>query len=208
MVSDFSLKALIHDWDEAVLGHNPLVQVGQFDSRFKLRFDSEVLMGCPSAQLQNVGRLCADTGALSSQAMGGTIAYGIDREKLATAVGRGDYKFKVLTVAHEMGSMDLGTVEKHSWSIAGQKGLAGHCLLTYPTGGTLLTSCGHWIELVKVDTSIERLVTVASDYGAAFSAQVAQDYAQCADAPSREACIQRYSAQMVQSSTPCKRTPC
>jgi hypothetical protein len=35
------------------------------------------------------------------------------------------------------------------------KGACGHCLLTYPSGGKLLTSSGHWIELVKLDVNAD-----------------------------------------------------
>jgi len=33
------------------------------------------------------------------------------------------------------------------------EGTAGHVLLTYPSGGMILTSMGHWVELMKIDTS-------------------------------------------------------
>lgn len=33
------------------------------------------------------------------------------------------------------------------------KGSAGHVILTYPKGGKILTSMGHWIELMKLDTT-------------------------------------------------------
>jgi hypothetical protein len=32
-------------------------------------------------------------------------------------------------------------------------GAAGHCLLTYPSGGKILTSMTHWIDLMDLDTS-------------------------------------------------------
>ncbi len=37
--------------------------------------------------------------------------------------------------------------------IKGSSGTAGHILLTYPSGGKILTSMTHWAELVKVDTT-------------------------------------------------------
>lgn len=36
-------------------------------------------------------------------------------------------------------------------------GSACHVLLTYPSGGMILTSMGHWIELMKIDTSEKKL---------------------------------------------------
>lgn len=45
-------------------------------------------------------------------------------------------------------------------------GSAAHVLLTYPTGGMILTSMGHWIELMKIDTSDKKLFEIAEkQYG-------------------------------------------
>lgn len=41
------------------------------------------------------------------------------------------------------------------------EGSAGHVLLRYPSGGVILTSMGHWIELMKIDTSENKLFAVA-----------------------------------------------
>lgn len=41
--------------------------------------------------------------------------------------------------------------------IGDYKGAAGHVLLKYKSGGHLLTSMGHWIELMKIDTSEKKL---------------------------------------------------
>lgn len=57
------------------------------------------------------------------------------------------YKLEVLTVASSL------TKTKNPVEIAGKKGQAGHVLLTYKSGGHILTSMGHWIELMKIDTS-------------------------------------------------------
>ena len=43
--------------------------------------------------------------------------------------------------------------KNYTVEINGHKGLAGHVLLTYKSGGCLLVSMGHWIELMKIDTS-------------------------------------------------------
>ena len=42
-------------------------------------------------------------------------------------------------------------------------GPAGHVLLTYKSGGHLLTSMGHWIELMKIDTSEKKLFELAQE---------------------------------------------
>ena len=39
MFSDFSLKALVKNWDAHQLGPNPFVRVGQHTGLFELRFE-------------------------------------------------------------------------------------------------------------------------------------------------------------------------
>lgn len=61
----------------------------------------------------------------------------------------------------------------------GHKGTAGHILLTYSSGGHLLTSMGHWIELMKIDTSEHKLFEVAEkQYGVEYANQMKSQYAQ------------------------------
>lgn len=56
-------------------------------------------------------------------------------------------------------------------------GLAGHVLLSYKEGGKILTSMGHWIELMKIDTTEENLFATAETiYGAAYASQVRSEY--------------------------------
>lgn len=43
-----------------------------------------------------------------------------------------------------------------------KKGVAGHVTLTYAEGGQLVTSMGHWIELTKIDASVESVMRVAA----------------------------------------------
>ena len=45
--------------------------------------------------------------------------------------------------------------------IGDHKGTAGHVLLRFKSGGMLLTSMGHWVELMKVDTSEKKLFELA-----------------------------------------------
>lgn len=52
--------------------------------------------------------------------------------------------------------------KNYTVEINGHKGLAGHVLLTYKSGGCLLVSMGHWIELMKIDTSEKVLFEVAA----------------------------------------------
>jgi hypothetical protein len=57
MFSDFSLKALINEWDGRVLGPNPFKKVGETSTTIRMKFDREKLLNCPSTQLQTVARL-------------------------------------------------------------------------------------------------------------------------------------------------------
>lgn len=45
--------------------------------------------------------------------------------------------------------------------IDGEFGDAGHVLLRYKSGGMILTSMGHWIELMNIDPSEKKFFEVA-----------------------------------------------
>lgn len=51
MFSDWSLKALIKNWDEKSLGLNPFIHVKDYSGSLKLGFDKKKLLTCPSTQL-------------------------------------------------------------------------------------------------------------------------------------------------------------
>lgn len=207
MFSDFSLKALTGAWSRGEmpgsLGRCPLVKIGEFGARFELRFDPKALQSCGSAQLERVGDLC-ENGEASVVAMGGTIAYTLDADVLRAA----PYRAELLTAATAFeGSPAL---EKFSGELRGarvcvigsHRGAAGHARLRFPNGGSMLLSCGHWVELVKLDVTAERLVKVAErEYGAARSNEMAQELAQAA--PARRAVLmQQYAKEIVVQSSP------
>lgn len=209
MFSDFSLKALLGAWGagaaSGVFGPCPLVKLGEFSSRFELRFDPAVLRACGSAQLERVGELC-ENGEASVAALGGTIAYALDAE---VAVGA-PYRAEVLTVATDFeGSPALTRFEAalrggRVSAVGSHRGAAGHVKITFPNGGVMILSCGHWVELVKLDVSAERLVQVAEQvYGAAGSQKMAQELAD-ADPEERGRLVQTYAKQMVNQSSPGK----
>ncbi len=77
MFSDFSLKALIHDWKEDVMGPNPFVMTGETSSPIEMKFKAGELKECPSAQLQIVGEM-AEGGHCHINVMGGTIIYSVN----------------------------------------------------------------------------------------------------------------------------------
>lgn len=207
MFSDFSLKALLGAWRSGAaagsFGACPLVKLGEFSSRFELRFDAAALQTCGSAQLERVGELC-ESGEASVAAMGGTIAYAVDAEVAAGA----PYRVEVLTVATAFEGTPA--LERFSEALRGgrvcvvgsHRGAAGHVRLTFPNGGAMLLSCGHWVELVKLDVTAERLMQVAEKtYGVERSAKMAEEMSAAAPA-ARAQLVQDYARQIVNQNSP------
>merc|ERR1711964_465939 len=98
MCSDFSLRALIKQWDETKLGANPFMELPfGCSGNMKLGFDTEVLKGCASAQLQKVGEMSED-GTAVMHAQSNTILYTL---KNAHQRHTGSAQVDVLTVVSE-----------------------------------------------------------------------------------------------------------
>lgn len=201
MCSDFSLKALIKQWCPRRLGPNPFVKVGEFSGTISLKFDSERVAQCPSQQLQKAGQL-SESGTATIHAMSSTIVYTVD-----TNVGLGDrFDLEVLSVATCSSSWELPP--NQTCTIGDRKGTAGHVLLSYRSRrdlpGLLLTSAGHWVELVKLDNVSEEklLQAAASTYGQAYSRKWANDMASCRTVEMRSQMCQSFAQQMVQQSSP------
>ena len=214
MVSDFSLGALINDWDSPVLGANPFLLVGQFSSEMMLRFEPRVLAACEdSAQLQMLGELCA-SGEARVHAMGGTKAFTVNSAVTAADHPEGVEgwsELQVLTIVTTAGGQDASTFteagEKQNLCTVGDDhGIAGHVVLRYASGGRLLASCPHWIELSKLDVNAEQLLAVAEKrYGAEYAKQMRTKLASFGD--DRAAAAAYSSAQscaFVQQSAPAK----
>ena len=157
MFSDFSLKALIPNWNDKVLGPNPFIQLpGGFCGSALLKFDPAAFRQSPSAQLQSVGDLSTN-GNCNVQCPGGTITYTINR-KLAD---NKSYELQVLSVVNNIQVAKDKLIETKAGF-----GIAGHVLLSYPSGGKLLTSMTHWAALVAVDTTEQNLISMAQkQYG-------------------------------------------
>ena len=84
-----------------------------------------------------------------------------------------------------------------------KRGVAGHVTLTYPSGGQLVTSMGHWIELTRINTSVESLMQVAAhNFGAEEVHQHRQQLSQMRTEAERQVCLQNLSKQMIQKSVP------
>jgi len=198
MFSDFAMKALIADWNESLLGPNPFIKVGVFGSSFDLKFKPASLKESPSVQLQKVGELC-ESGNACVHAMSSTIVFTIDWHKADT----NKYKLEVLTVATRMDGFQVESMQ-NKCSIDEHKGAAGHVVLKYPSGGTMLCSCGHWVELSKLDVNTASLLSVAeSRYGASYRSNIESEL-QSASIQDRDEVVQKYARQFVQESAPCK----
>eukprot|EP00211_Chloroparvula_japonica_P007098 CAMPEP_0119140794 /NCGR_PEP_ID=MMETSP1310-20130426/29866_1 /TAXON_ID=464262 /ORGANISM="Genus nov. species nov., Strain RCC2339" /LENGTH=385 /DNA_ID=CAMNT_0007132183 /DNA_START=126 /DNA_END=1283 /DNA_ORIENTATION=- len=200
MFSDFALKALIASWPPAaagtMLGPCPFRRTLTGASQsLTLSFDPVVLCECPSAQLQRVGELC-EKGSCELHAMSGTIGYTL-ADPAATPA---EYKLQVLTLVASADGKD----PEESVTINGRTGSLGHVLLTFPdSGGRLLCSAGHWIELSRLDVNAETLVTaVRNQYGgesAQYNELVNALKLSGGDAVAQEAKVNMYAKQYVQS---------
>uniref|UniRef100_A0A7S2F857 Uncharacterized protein n=1 Tax=Alexandrium andersonii TaxID=327968 RepID=A0A7S2F857_9DINO len=205
MCSDFSLKALISEWSEEHLGPNPFLKLDMScDHRFQLDFLPQDLANeeVPQ-QLQVVGELCADRGMAIVGALGGTIVYTVSPHRARTEL----YELKVLTVVSEWSGSRAGMPEAMKCSVgtgAGEKrGAAGHVTLTYASGGQILTSMGHWIELSRLDTSLDAVLRAAAhNFGDDEREQVMQEMGGLSSETERRECLQKWSKQMVSKSVP------
>jgi len=200
MFSDFSLKALIASWDESKLGPNPFVKLGGFNTCFQLRYDTAKLATCPSAQLQKLGELAAE-GKADVSAMGDTILFTVNWSKADCSA----YICEVLTV---MTQADCSSTKDRvspgmMCTVDSHQGVAGHVLLKYPSGGRLLASAGHWMELSKLDVSEKNLMQAAAFYGQGFEQEVKMAMGRCSTDAERKQTRSAYSCQMVQQSAPC-----
>merc|ERR1711879_918885 len=103
---------------------------------------------CPSAQLQKLGELAKD-GEATLGAMGGTIAYSVQWSKADCSA----YNCQVLTVMTEFDGKAALPPSGAVCQVGAHAGLAGHVLLSYPSGGQLLASASHWIELSHLEVT-------------------------------------------------------
>merc|ERR1712187_613263 len=93
----------------------------------------------------------------------------------------------------------MGTCE-----VGGHRGAAGHVILRYPSGGSLLVSAGHWVELSHIGVTEDRLLEVAAaSYGQAYSEQVRNQFASCTTQVERTNLVQSVASQYVMQSPAC-----
>lgn len=205
MCSDFSLKSLIHDWSEEHLGPNPFVRVGECSDYIQLEFVPTDLSQNEEVpqQLQVVGQLCSDDGKAVVKALGSTIVYSVRPDRPKTHV----YELKVLTVASNFGGSRTIPSDLQCSIGTGQNikhGAAGHVTLTYADGGgQLVTSMGHWIELTRIETSLESVMRCAArEFGEEEFNKYSAEYSTQTSDAARYECLQRQSKALVQKSVP------
>jgi len=164
-------------------------------------FDNKALLKSPSAQLQKVGELC-EGGHCTLHALGGTIIYSVDRSKTDT----NEYSVEVLTIIPKnISGLVIGDVKSsYKWKIGDEVGVASHVVLRYPSGGILLTSSGHWVELVKVDVSMDNLLKVAqTNYGTEKMEEMKINLSNLQDKPEQQnQMMNMYAQQFIQQSAP------
>ncbi len=182
MFSDFSVKSLLRNWDQSLFGKNPFKEIGSCSSYFKLKFDAETLKKCDSPQLQIVGTLCED-GKCKISVMSHTIVFGVDKEKIDNE----KYDLKVLTIIDNIKDFMFDIEENQNYCIQKsktlkkeikdqneeikrfyvdlneKKGCVGHAILTFKSGGKMILSAGHWIELSQLDVKLENLEKVSQN---------------------------------------------
>jgi len=203
MCSDFSLKALISEWSEELLGPNPFTRLpGTCDDQFQLEFFPEHLKNedVPQ-QLQVVGELCAQDWKAAVGALSDTILYTLNPRRKATQV----YQVKVLTVVTKWRGSEIPEAMKCEvqHGDARKRGVAGHVALSYPSGGQLITSMGHWIELTRINTSVESMMQVAArNFGEEEIFKHRAELSSARNETERQQCVQKLSKQMIQKSVP------
>ncbi|PRP87540.1 hypothetical protein PROFUN_00751 [Planoprotostelium fungivorum] len=156
-------------WDPKIMGICPFKQVSKYSSNCELRFSSGILRECPSAQLVTVGQLC-EGGEAHVHAMGGTIAYAPLKGVNLTAAPT----LQILTVLTKANGCkpnitsddcELATIREH-------KGYRVETVSAgpyYHTGGNLLLSLCHWVELSHLSTTEEDVFKAfAANQGAAY----------------------------------------
>lgn len=200
MCSDFSLKSLIFDWSEEQLGPNPFLQLGGCSGQIMFEFaPAELANEEVPQQLQVVGELCGDKGKAVIEAMGDTIVYSVNPTRAKTD----KYDLKVLTVVtdgvHVAENMKCAVGEGDNR----RSGAAGHVTLTYKEGGQIVASNGHWIELTRVDVSLEAIERAAArNFGGEELRSFQAEWAGAATEEARTDVMQSRAKKLVQQSAP------
>jgi len=157
MFAHYSIMALVNTWDSNRLGTAPFVSIGNGSGNLCLKFKPKTLIDCPSAQLQRVGELCDNGTCL----VNGYTCYSVDQKKIGS---HQDYSLEILTyITNEVGTVNHKSLSDNLISsIDGEKSVPCHTILTYPSGGVLLASNAHWLDLSNLDVSVEKILKNSS----------------------------------------------
>jgi len=135
--------------------------------------------------------------------MGDTIVYTVNPARTPTQI----YELKVLTVATEHRTLSVSPCADEmlcavDCGARGEKrGYAGHVSLTYSSGGQLIASNGHWIELTRLDATLESVQRVAAkNFGACEAKEFMDEVNGLSDEEERTNCVQRRAKRYVQQS--------
>jgi len=157
-----------------------------------------------------------------AHALGGTKAYGVDPNvrpvRVLTIVSHLEGKPAADFAAGSPDAKPQGLFRARKTStpkpkglceLGGVVGLAGHCIVDFPGGGRLLTSCPHWIELSRLDASEEAVLAVARErYGDAYCDGLQQQFEQMGDnQQARKAFASSNACEFVQRSSAAKWVP-
>jgi len=148
----------------------------------------------------------SDDGCCTVNCLPSSIAYTVDKRIAEAAKNAGRYKLSVLTVATEIPDIAVASLPAYqACELGGKRGAAGHVCLTYPSGGTLLVSAGHWVELLRIEGVSEKslLKTAEANYGTAYSANWSAQLAAAPNSAARAQMNQMFAQQLVQQSAPC-----
>lgn len=146
MFGDFSVKAILNNWDSSILGDNPFEQIGECNNSINLTFDSKTLMESESNQMRIVGELCRD-GVASIHCMSNTVVFALKKNAILKTT---KYEGKILTKAESNGVYDKSNLIDGKYTI-------GHVSLKYKSGCIIFFSAGHWIELNDINVNINDL---------------------------------------------------
>lgn len=204
MFSDFSLKGLISQWDSALLGPNPFHHIGKCEDHIQLAFDCKDLRNCASAQLRNLGSLFDGIGKATIKCMGNNIIYTL-RE--AREYEHALYAVEVLSIVTDFGKFWTLDPKQHKMRklyLHEQVGYAGHVMLTYRSGGKILASAGHWMDLHRVDVPPQKVVdAVEIMYGSDYASDIKTELELAPTEDTVCEIVQRSVRQIVLSSAPC-----
>lgn len=213
MFADFSLKSLIADWNSGILGPNPFQEVGTCKGKMVLAFDSNQLLDSDScAQLQALGRINkAGVHTAELECMSNTFVFTLKDEDRYAARSSSDpppkYDLEVLSIAcsFEQSRFPNAFDDYRLLKKGNHVGYAGHVMLTYRnSGGRILVSGGHWIELTHIDVDEEYTVNaIQQQFGTEFAKQLKVDLASSPTEEGRQHFLQESVRQLIQSTAPC-----